>query len=76
MKPRRWFLTPELILWRYLVACRKASGPLFLYPYLSIGMLAMGLIDPMAWFMGGVVDRTDTGVHDSRRSDLGKDRQR
>lgn len=31
MKPRRWFLAPDLIQWRYMVACGNRFGPFFLF---------------------------------------------
>lgn len=31
-KPRRWFLTPELLDWRFKTACGEYAGPLATYP--------------------------------------------
>lgn len=33
MKSRRWFVTPELILWRYMVASGQYTGPFFTFPH-------------------------------------------
>src|ERR1035441_2229763 len=33
LKPRRWFLTPELIQWSYMVACGQYAGPFFSFPH-------------------------------------------
>lgn len=32
MLNRRWFLTPKLIQWRYMVACGDYAGPFFSFP--------------------------------------------
>jgi hypothetical protein len=42
MKPRRWYVTPELTQWRYMTACGEYAGPLFSFPHNPSG------IDPWA----------------------------
>lgn len=34
MKPRRWFLTPQLVQWRYMTACGSYAAPFFWWPRL------------------------------------------
>lgn len=44
MKPRRWFVTPELTQWRHMVACGDYAGPFATWPHHPSG------IDPDALF--------------------------
>lgn len=37
MKPRRWFLTPQLIQWRYMVACGNFTRPFVFFPRFDNG---------------------------------------
>jgi hypothetical protein len=39
MKPRRWFVTPELVQWRYMTACGDYAGPFFNFPDDPWGMV-------------------------------------
>ncbi len=60
LKPRRWFLTPELIQWRYMVECGDYAGPFFSFPYRPWGNSRFPLHNPA--FLIGHTDVRYPGV--------------
>ena len=53
MKPRRWFVTPELLEWKQMAAAGNYAGPFFSFPCHPSG------IDP--WEMGRSVLNWQSG---------------
>ena len=43
MKSRRWFLTDELVRWKYMQACGDYVGPFFSWPNDQIGGVAVSV---------------------------------
>jgi hypothetical protein len=80
MKPRRWFVTPELTQWKYMTACGDYAGPFFSFHQpselnvenLSHGLMLAGTLDTLTAVRGGWEIWIAAGQMDAFRIAMGR----